>query len=88
MVVRKQVNNPTDFFDEAFTMYQEGFSANGEFENFKKEAQLYNLRLGESWIGLDNLHTLTTQDYYALKITMTDYDGNKYMAVYDHFKVG
>ena len=54
----------------------------------KKEAQLYNLRLGESWIGLDNLHTLTTQDYYALKITMTDYDGNKYMAVYDHFKVG
>ena len=33
MVVRKQVNNPTDFFDEAFSMYQEGFSANGEFEN-------------------------------------------------------
>ena len=40
MVVRKQVNNPTDFFDEAFAMYQEGFSANGKFENDKKRGKI------------------------------------------------
>ena len=31
MLVRKQVGNPSDFFDKSFSEYQEGFSANGEF---------------------------------------------------------
>jgi len=43
---------------------------------------------GESWLGLDNLHRLTSQRDYKLKITMTDFDGQKYHAVYDQFKVG
>jgi len=43
---------------------------------------------GESWIGLDELHRLTSQRSYMLKITMTDYDGASYVAVYDQFKVG
>jgi len=43
---------------------------------------------GESWLGLDNLHSLTSQRDYKLKITMTDFDGKKYHAVYDRFKVG
>jgi len=43
---------------------------------------------GESWLGLDNLHRLTNQQDYKLKIIMTDFDGKKYVAVYDHFKVG
>jgi len=43
---------------------------------------------GESWIGLDTLHQLTSQNSYKLKITMTDYDQKKYVAVYDQFKVG
>ena len=42
---------------------------------------------GESWLGLQSLHTLTSQRSYKLKITMTDFDGEKYDAVYDHFKV-
>jgi len=43
---------------------------------------------GESWIGLDELHRLISQRPYSLKITMTDYDGTSYVAVYDQFKVG
>merc|ERR1719391_1537642 len=43
---------------------------------------------GESWLGLENLHRLTNQQDYKLKIIMTDFDGKKYHAVYDRFKVG
>merc|ERR1719391_1774323 len=43
---------------------------------------------GESWLGLENLHRLTSQQDYKLKIIMTDFDGKKYDAVYDQFKVG
>jgi len=43
---------------------------------------------GESWLGLDNLHRLTSQQDYKLKIIMTDFDEKKYASVYDQFKVG
>ena len=39
------------------------------------------------WLGLDNLHSLTSQKSYTLQITMTDFDGKKYVAVYDQFQV-
>merc|ERR1712012_376037 len=71
MLVRKQCENPTDYFDKTFAEYQEGFSANGE-----------------GWIGLGKLHHLTSEHSYSLKITMTDYDGKKYRAVYEQFEVG
>ena len=45
------------------------------------------LFIGESWIGLDTLHQLTSQNLYKMKITMTDFDQKKYVAVYDQFKV-
>ena len=43
--------------------------------------------LGESWIGLDKLHQLTSERSYSLKITMTDYDKKTFVAVYNNFKV-
>merc|ERR1712156_1121101 len=43
---------------------------------------------GESWIGLDKLHQLTSERSYSLKITMTDYDNKTFVAVYNNFKVG
>jgi len=42
---------------------------------------------GESWLGLESLHTLTSQQSYMLKITMTDFDGRDYIALYNQFKV-
>ena len=85
ILVRKEADNPADYFDKTYAEYQEGFSANG----LLKHRSICNLDdlLGESWLGLDNLHRLTSQQDYKLKITMTDFDGKKYVAVYDHFKV-
>ena len=43
---------------------------------------------GESWLGLENLHRLTSSEQsYSLMVTMTDYNGAQYVAVYDKFKV-
>jgi len=43
---------------------------------------------GESWLGLEKLHQLTSEGSYSLKITMTDFDNKTYVAVYDQFQVG
>ena len=42
---------------------------------------------GESWLGLENLHRLTSQQSYSLQITMTDWDQQTYVAVYHQFEV-
>jgi len=43
---------------------------------------------GESWLGLDALHSLTSLKDYKLKIILTDFDRRQYVAFYDLFKVG
>ena len=42
---------------------------------------------GESWMGLEKLHQLTSDGNYSLHITMTDFDDKAYVAVYDEFEV-
>ena len=42
---------------------------------------------GESWVGLEKLHQLTSDGNYSLHITMTDFDDKAYVAVYDEFEV-
>ncbi|KPP76920.1 hypothetical protein Z043_103698, partial [Scleropages formosus] len=42
---------------------------------------------GEFWLGNNNLHYLTSQGDYTLRINMEDFDGNQRFAVYKHFKV-
>ena len=37
-------------------------------------------------MGLDRLHQLTNSRDYKLKITMTDFDSQQYVAVYEEFK--
>ena len=39
------------------------------------------------WLGLEKLHKFTSEGSYSLRITMTDFDGKTYVAVYDQFKV-
>merc|ERR1711953_524864 len=36
---------------------------------------------GESWLGLERIHNLTSQKDYKLQIELTDFDGKKYVAV-------
>ena len=42
---------------------------------------------GESWLGLDELHRLTSEASFGLKIVLTDFGGKRYTAFYDNFKV-
>ena len=42
---------------------------------------------GESWLGLDELHRLTSEASFGLKIVLTDFDGKRYTAHYDRFMV-
>ena len=43
--------------------------------------------LGELWLGLENLHQLTSEASYSLRITMKDFDDKTYVAVYEKFQV-
>ena len=83
---KNSAGNPTDYFDKTFAEYKEGFAANGKFCNKIHKIGI-KMIIGESWLGLENLHRLTSQLDYKLKITMTDFDGKEYVAVYDQFKV-
>ena len=42
---------------------------------------------GEIWLGLKKLHQLTSKNDYRLEVSLTDFDGKIYKAVYDHFQV-
>ncbi|XP_037687151.1 fibrinogen-like protein 1 [Choloepus didactylus] len=43
---------------------------------------------GEYWLGNKNLHLLTTQGEYTLKIDLADFENNSRHAQYKNFKVG
>jgi len=43
---------------------------------------------GELWLGLDELHKLTTGGSYGLRVMMKDWDDKEYTAVYSNFQVG
>ena len=42
---------------------------------------------GESWLGLDKLHRLTSEASFGLEIALTDFVGKEFTAVYNHFRV-
>ena len=45
--------------------------------------------LSESfWLGNENIHSLTNQGRYELRIDFVDYDGDPYYAKYDLFRIG
>ena len=43
---------------------------------------------GEFWLGLDNIHRLTSSGMYKLRVDLEDIAGNSYYAEYGLFKVG
>ncbi|XP_072288708.1 fibrinogen-like protein 1 [Eucyclogobius newberryi] len=61
-------------FNRSWEEYKNGF---GDFESER----------GEFWLGNDNLHHLTTQGNYSLRINLEDFDGNQRYAEYKDFRV-
>ncbi len=59
-------------FDRNFASYRRGF---GDQE-------------GEFWLGNDNLHRMTAQDEYELRVDLTDFEDESAFAVYDLFRIG
>ncbi|EDO44275.1 predicted protein, partial [Nematostella vectensis] len=43
---------------------------------------------GEFWLGLDNIHALTSQRRYRVRFDLEDFEGNTRYAEYDDFRVG
>ena len=74
MLVRKQSGNPEDFFDKSFSLYQQGFSANGEFHLWKNHQKL------------DRPGQASSTDQFKILFT-EDYDGKIYTALYEQFQV-
>jgi len=81
-------NTPVDSDAVAMVVRKQSENAEDFFNKDFKEYQYGFAANGESWIGLDKLHQLTSERSYSLKITMTDYDKKAFVAVYNYFKVG
>uniref|UniRef100_A0A8I3WNZ6 Fibrinogen-like protein 1 n=1 Tax=Callithrix jacchus TaxID=9483 RepID=A0A8I3WNZ6_CALJA len=62
-------------FNRGWNDYENGFG------NFVQKR-------GEYWLGNKNLHLLTTQEDYTLKIDLEDFEKNSRYAQYKNFKVG
>ena len=42
---------------------------------------------GEFWLGLDNIHRLSSSGSHKLRVDLEDFVGNTYYAEYDLFKI-
>ncbi|OWF39130.1 fibrinogen-like protein 1 [Mizuhopecten yessoensis] len=42
---------------------------------------------GEFWIGNDNIHRLSSQGKFKLRVEMEQWNGSKYHAIYDFFRI-
>ncbi|XP_060102401.1 fibrinogen-like protein 1 [Heteronotia binoei] len=62
-------------FDRGWAEYEQGF---GDFTSPE----------GEYWLGNKNLHYLTSQGNYTLKIDMSDFMGEQRFAQYENFRIG
>uniref|UniRef100_A0A667XKZ7 Fibrinogen-like protein 1 n=1 Tax=Myripristis murdjan TaxID=586833 RepID=A0A667XKZ7_9TELE len=72
-VIQRRVDG-SERFNRSWAEYKDGF---GDMES----------QSGEFWLGNDNLHYITAQGDYSLRINMEDFQGNQRYADYKNFKV-
>ncbi|EDO48110.1 predicted protein [Nematostella vectensis] len=58
------------------------------YRNWDEYKRGFGDKEGEFWLGLDNIHTLTSQRRYRVRFDMEDFEGNTSYAEYDDFRVG
>ena len=68
---RGQFGNPEDYFWRTWAEYKEPFGEPGR----------------EFWIGLENMHGLTKNTDYWLRVRLTGADGTTAVAYYNLFRV-
>lgn len=61
---------------------------NRDWNDYKNGFGNFVQKNGEYWLGNENLHLLTTQGDYTLKIDLADFERNSRYAQYKNFKVG
>ncbi|KAM8940014.1 LOW QUALITY PROTEIN: fibrinogen-like protein 1, partial [Pelodytes ibericus] len=75
-----------------WTVFQRRSTGNEDFNrdwaDYKKGFGDFASANGEYWIGNDNLHHLTLQGDYSLRIDLVDFEGQKRFAQYKSFRVG
>ncbi|XP_031567699.1 microfibril-associated glycoprotein 4-like [Actinia tenebrosa] len=57
------------------------------YRNWADYKRGFGNKLGEYWLGLDNIHRMTSQRSYRLRVDMEDFEGNTRYAEYGLFKV-
>ena len=85
MLVRKQCENPTNYFDKTFAEYQEGFSANGEFQKDDEMTKtwFFQERSGSAWTSFTNWPLNVLTRWWSSWPTTTA----RSRAVYEQFEV-
>ncbi|XP_075466204.1 fibrinogen-like protein 1 [Ascaphus truei] len=61
---------------------------NRNWDDYKQGFGDYSSAKGEYWLGNDNLHYLTRQGDYTLRIDLVDFEGQRRFAQYKSFQVG
>ncbi|CAH1224818.1 ANGPTL1 [Branchiostoma lanceolatum] len=70
-VIQRRQDGSVPFWNRTWEEYKQGF---GDVN-------------GEYWLGNENIHLLTTQKSYTLRIDMSDWEGESRFAVYSTFRV-
>ena len=69
-------------------MFQKRMDGSGDFyQGWAEYKRGFGSLTGEFWLGLDNIHRLTSSGNYKLRVDLEDFAGNNYYAEYDSFIV-
>ncbi|MEE6460724.1 hypothetical protein FKM82_001085, partial [Ascaphus truei] len=75
-----------------WTVFQRRSDGSQDFyrnwDDYKQGFGDYSSAKGEYWLGNDNLHYLTRQGDYTLRIDLVDFEGQRRFAQYKSFRVG
>lgn len=74
--------------DSGWTMIQRRLDGSVDFyRNWTEYKNGFGDLHGEFWLGNDNIYHLTNQGTFKLRINMEQWNGRKYYAIYDLFRV-
>lgn len=57
------------------------------YRNWEEYKHGFGSQNGEFWLGNEHIYQITNQGSYKLRIDMEEWNGNKYYAVYDSFRI-